>query len=720
VAAYHKGYTQSQRKEVDRRRKSESREAQRRVDVRTKEVIVWDGEGMKLSGDDAPQHYVLFGCSAEPDSPLIITDPIGNLDFKEIADYCLNIAIQHPNAVHFGYFFKYDQNMIIRSLPWSRKQKLYSDNTCRIKYGDDTYYIRLIPGKFLRITRLRGEVKNSILIEDFAPFFATSFVKAYETLINPPTDPENWAVVVQGKKERSDMLYPDLAKVFRYWRAEIIALQELAFDFRAIMFNADFMLTEWHGPGALANYIRRQHDLSTHEYGGKEENMSPAVHEAVRSGYYGGHFEQYKVGYVKGSIYSYDVNSAYPYAFCHIPSLRAGGYWRNTGPIDPEDSQEWRRDLCTSFAIFHVRWRGASDSDAPIIGNRRIQPFPHRSEKGLITYPQVTEGWYWTPEVNMAVRIARETPGAYCEITDGWVWMPEKEEYPWEDIFREMYTRRRRLKDNGNPTQMAFKLGLNSMYGKMAQRAGGKIKAPQSHTLPIAGYVTSYCRAMVMELMHACKPGSVISVETDGVYTTTAPNELRGHFPLSKELGEWEFKRYDNMVIVQNGVYLLQNGDEWLPPKSRGIPIEAVKVDKVLGHLQKCRGDSWEKMEFKQKENFVGLGTAIARSTRRNYKNQSVTDPAKARRLHCMWIAQPREIDIEGRGSKRAHYPRFCDACRRGESAAESAHDMVIRTTAFDPEHRESKLYDLPWMKEYVAPEWHLAKEADAMILEED
>jgi len=726
VAAYHKGYTKDQRKEVDRERKKAERKEQSTEKILSKEVIVWDGEGMKLSGPDQPQHYVLFGCSVEPDSPLVITEPNGRLTFEQIADYCLDIVKRRPNAIHLGYFFKYDQNMIIWSLPWPAKQTLYSSGTCMVKINGTKYYLRCVFGKFIRITRIRNDEKLSILIEDFAPFFASSFVKAYETLFPHPTDPDNWGIVVQGKKDRSDMMYPDLQKVRRYWRAEIIALHELAFEFRRLMFDGGFMLSQWHGPGALANYIRRNYGLIPHEWGGKEDNMSTDVHEAVRGGYYGGHFEQFKVGFIKGPIYSYDRNSAYPFAFCEIPTLQKGGFWRNVGAISAET---WKQDaeLRTSFALFYVRWEGTCNHPHPL-GNRVIQPLPHRSKDGDISYPQITEGWYWAPEVNVAMKMAANIKGVYCTILNGWQWVPTDESYPWEDVIRGMYARRRKLQDNKNPTQMAFKLGPNSMYGKAAQRAGGKTKAPQSHTLPVAGYITSSCRAAVMDLMGCCKADTVISVETDGVFTTTPPEELAHPewFPLSKELGEWTMKKYDNMVIIQNGVYLLQKDGEWEPPKSRGIPAEWVKVDSVLEYLTRCTGNRWPTLTFndpddpdsKGRETFIGLGTAIARCTLRRPDNKWRTNPYYASLLHCTWAPQQKEIDTEGRNSKRSHFPQWCRACKQGLSPAVAAHDLVIHSKVWDPAQRESYKYQLPWMKDYVPPIWELTKE-DALTEDE-
>lgn len=739
---YRKGYTKEQARAVDAERKraqrvTETRGAkerryavdaetkrQRRIDeLRDKEVIVWDGEGMKLSGDDKPQHYVLFGCSARPESPLVIDHPTGRLVFEEIADYCLDVVAEHPNAIHLGYYFKYDQNMIIWSLPWPAKHALYDKGSCVVKRGTSKYYIRLILGKSIRITRVSGlGRKSSILIEDFAPFFASSFVVAYERLFKVITDPERWAVVRQGKAERSAMLYQDMAKVRRYWTAEIVTLLELATEFRDVMFRADFMLTQWHGPGALANYIRRKNKLIPHEWGGKEENLTPALHEAIKCAYVGGHFEDYKIGRIEGPIHSYDINSAYPAAFCQIPSLAEGGWWEHIGPVSRE---QWERDalLRTSFSVFRVRWVGPSTSGVPL-GNRRIQPLPHRDRHGAITYPMHTIGWYWAPEVCVAMQFGGRTADSVCEIIDGWRWHPlDPDLWPWETVLREMYQRRLVLKNNQNPMEMAFKLGPNSMYGKSAQRVGSDDKPPGSHTLCIAGYVTSTCRAEVMRLMYNCQPDTVIAVETDGVFTTTGPEQLLRPFPMSKELGEWSHKVYDEMIILQNGVYLLRKGDVWEPPKTRGFSVrefqdENGKTDPVpvLNHLRSCNiGEKWPSLQFSEGEAFIGLGTAIGRAGRTIVdgprKGKRTIVPFRAAALHCTWVPDTRELDIEGRKGKRAHWSRDCRACQRGESPADTAHDTVINSiTNIDPREIESAAYILPWEKEGNEERWRQDK----------
>lgn len=714
---YHKGYTPEQRRAAARSRKQDERAETRFHTLHDQEVIVWDGEGMKLSGDTAPQHYVLFGSSARPDAPLRIGHPTGRLTFQQIADYALAIALQHPQAIHLGYYFSYDQNMIIWSLPWPVKQVLYESGSVLVKIDQAKYYVRLVFGKTLRITRIRSNGdKVSILIEDFAPFFASSFVKAYTSLFPRQIDGDNWRIVKQGKADRSIMLYDEMDRVITYWRAEIIALQELAFEFRRIMFDAGFMLSQWHGPGALANYIRRVNGLIEHEWGGKEKNLPAPVHEASKAAYFGGHVEYYMMGHITEPVYAYDINSAYPAAFCTIPSLAQGGEWHHVGSAS---LAEFSETYGCSFGVFYIRWRGKSDSGTPL-GNRMIQPLPHRNRQGDISYPTNVEGWYWAPEAAFAM-------GQGAECLDGWVWLPAQDNvWPWEVLFRDMYSRRRTLKRNKNPTQMAFKLGLNSLYGKMAQRVGGKEEAPKSHTLPIAGYVTSYCRMQVMMLMLHCEPNSVISVETDGVYTTTPPQRLtRSHlFPLSDKLGEWDVEQYNEMIMLQNGVYLLRKGSSWQPPKTRGISANVfltndgeTNVATTLAHLATCVPNlPWATIKFEDGERFTGLNTAIARSTRIIKSGHWSTNPFKASRLHCTWFSETKELDLEGRKGKRRHESRHCRACKQGLTPADGVHDMVIHSIAdirFD--EQVSTAYRLPWEKEYVKPKWHLTNETEGL-----
>jgi hypothetical protein len=696
--AYHNGIPLRQR-ETKRKR------SQRRRNWEDRPMIAWDGEGIKLSGDDQPQHYVLFGCSAESDTPLRIYSPKGSLGFVELADYMCAVSSRHPQAFHIGYFFEYDQNMIIKDLPWRIKHRIHENGSAIYTYGEIRYRIAIVPGKKIRISRTTkdGE-KTSILIEDIGSYFATSFIKAYQTMFPGPTD-STFEKVIEGKAKRASTSWLDMKEIVEYWTHEVIAVQRLAEKFKSIMGNAGFPLTQWYGPGSLAAFIRREHKLIEHEWGGKEENIPTEVHHAVKGAYYGGHFEQYMVGRIPGPIWGYDLNSAYPAAFCTVPTMREGGIWVR---VAPERIRERCLNAKPHMGIYRVRWANTHGS----ILERRPQPLPHRDDKGTITYPAITDGWYFSPEIQ-ALILCKQSED--YELIEGWEWLPADDTcYPWSDVLRPMYQKRLALKAGHDPTQMAFKLGPNSLYGKMAQRAGwdkDKNRPPRSHTLCIAGYVTSYCRAQIMLLMRANGPG-VIAVETDGMFTTKSPEEInevyKGRMHLTKELGDWTATKYDEMIFVQNGLYMARQGDKWTTLKTRGIErgvfLDAngeISEELLAGYLSSCyAGEQWKPMQLPAGERFVGIGGAIARSRK---DRTGPVNPFKASRLHCRWFTDSREIDPGGKG-KRIHIAKNCPACQRGLTANDGPHPLTIRSRSFM--NPISVPYVLPWEKEYKELEW--------------
>ena len=76
--------------------REKTRNRSRTKDTSHYRMIAWDGEGMKLTGEKFPQHYVLFGCSADTENPLVITDPSQRLKFTDIVDYALRIKAEYP------------------------------------------------------------------------------------------------------------------------------------------------------------------------------------------------------------------------------------------------------------------------------------------------------------------------------------------------------------------------------------------------------------------------------------------------------------------------------------------------------------------------------------------------------------------------------------------------------------------------------------------------
>lgn len=647
----------------------------RDVPLEKRQVIAWDGEGMKLSGDEMPQHYVLFGCSVDIDNPLIGR----KLDTLTIIDYILDIGCEYPKAVHIGYGFRYDMNMIVRTLSVSDLARLKMESQVTVRFGARPgmkYRIEWMPGKMFRVTRRWGTGKrdyDSVKIDDVVSFFACPFINAVDSILGDKLNPDDRSIVEHGKAARKDNLWEDLPEVTRYWRAEIQLMQRMMEEFREVMFRAGFKLTAWYGPGALASYVIRQKKLSDHI---QNKPVIDAVHEASKHGYAGGRFELFQVGRIEGPIYGYDINSAYPYALSNAPSLGVEhGQWRHiSNPTRIED-----------FGVYRISYRHGGK---PQPFEFRAMPLFHRDTRGSISFPQMCDGWYWSPEVKVVQRIGQRFGGV--TIHEGWVWDHDGNK-PFK-FMEEMFNKRMEL-GKKNVISMPYKLGPNSMYGKLAQRVGwrmdkhGGVHPPSTHCLPLAGWITSTCRASLMSAMMQIPQSQLIAVETDGIYTTTPPDMLSLEF--GDGLGQWGVDMYDEMLYLQNGIYHRRIGNKWMPPKSRGLDIASVSQPVVNQYFKDCEPGEWAPLRVEMRERFVGLSAAMV-----GYKGEFSVSKVKER--HCRWERGARDIEPGGKG-KRMHVAKLCPACNAGATAWDAPHPLVIRSRAGILGPLMSAPHHLPW-----------------------
>jgi DNA polymerase type B, organellar and viral len=632
----------------------------RDVPLTERQIIAWDGEGITFDPSQ-PQHYVLFGCSRDIDNPLIGRD----LYSGELLRYICNIGRRFPSAVHIGYGFRYDANMIVRHLPVRCLMELKEKNETYYQYGEHRYRIAWLPGKRFQVTEIRGAKKvdrTTVTIDDILAFFSSAFLPAVENILGDELTDVDREVVAHGKAERGQNTWEDMPEVLRYWQAEIRLMQRLGEKFREVMFGAGFMLRNWYGPGALSGYLFRTQKLKSHIVNGPPELPRP-VHTASKYAYAGGRFELFRMGRFQGPVYSLDINSAYPYAMSKAPSLGEGhGYWQHIE----------RPTHIAYFGVYRIRFTasGAAPFEA------RAMPLFHRDSKGSISFPNCLEGWYWSPE-------AQCVAGAEgVEICEAYVWVSDGNR-PFL-FLQEMFTRRMEL-GKQNLMSMPYKLGPNSMYGKFAQRVGfreladGRKLPPATHCLPLAGWVTSYTRAMLFNVLRQIPTDDLIAVETDGVYTTFDISKLHG-VTFGNGLGEWDATVYDEMRYVQSGVYHRLSDKNWLPPKSRGLDQSAVSLQVISDYLHRCESGNFPTLSVTMRPRFIGLSAAAASSA-----------PIKMR--HCKWEGGVRELEPGGKG-KRIHLPMACQACYQGLSAFDAPHTLVVRSRSFG---QMSAPHYLPW-----------------------
>lgn len=660
---------------------------QRDTPLEGRRIIAWDGEGMKLSGDDKPQHYVMFGCSAEPEWVMVGR----NLGTMEILEYIIAVGERYPNAVHIGYGFRYDANMIIKGLADKHLRTLKHKGEVNFKLGAFRWRIHIIPGKSFRVTKRWAEGKKntgkrsgdgyvSVKIDDMASFFARPFLNACESILGDVLSDDDREVIEYGKLARKANLWEDLTDVQRYWRAEIRLMEQMACRFRDVMFAAGIRLKDWYGPGAIASFMISKKRLRNHL---QNEPPIKEVHEASKVAYAGGRFELFRVGRIQGPVYGLDINSAYPADLSQAPSLGLDhGEWVHVQ--NPSSIEE--------FGVYRVTYNHKGKAK-PV--EFAAMPLFHRDMRGSISFPQYVNGWYWSPEASNAAEIGKRYPGSVL-VHEGWVWRHDGTR-PFE-FLQEMFDERIRLGKH-NAVSMPYKLGPNSMYGKLAQRVGWdekKMTPPKSHCLPLAGWITSNCRARLYRVMAQIPSHKLIAVETDGIYTTMNPDEIV--MDSGDGLGQWGIEQSDEMLYLQNGVYHRRSGDEWKAPKARGLDIASVSRDVVEDYFRQCGSGEFPTLTVQMRERFIGLNMAYVRGRGIHVKD-----------FLGKWEAGQRVMEPGGKG-KRAHLTKVCGECQMGVSAWDSPHRLAIRTRSTG---EMSTPHHLPWENTIVPDEMQEARDLD-------
>lgn len=536
----------------------------------SREFIAWDGEGITLDDGKQTHVYVMLANSKGG----YIANPDG-LPTRVIFEFILSEYAKYPDAWHVIYGGGYDANMWLTNVPKAVIEGIYSHDYYH--WGDYTIQWRRGKSFYLRKDSA-SEYTKGVTIYDSVSFFQTSFVKACDSYLA-----ERFAYrdnIVANKALRSSFTEADIPMVREYNRQELVNLVALMVELRARLNAVTLRPRRWDGPGAIAAA------LLTRECVKHAMAETPAnVQEAARYAYAGGRFEPIQYGISQELAYEYDINSAYPFALQHVPNLSRGrweqcppGSHATEGDVDPQELQH--------FALYHVRFTG---------GDYRLpMPLFWRSYKGNIVYPgdKAFTGWYWGPDVQAAMEyVARyHHQGARVEILGCKHFLEDNPDDRPFHFVAELYRQRQLLKAVGDGAHVGIKLGLNSLYGKLAQQVGarrdpasGLLTKPPFHQLEWAGYVTATCRSMVYRAA-IDDLSSVIAYETDALFTSE-PLDV----PIGTGLGEWEQTVFTDLTYVQSGMYfgtrVTEDGGTEQVAKTRGVNLGSLTRENVEDHI---------------------------------------------------------------------------------------------------------------------------------------
>jgi hypothetical protein len=471
----------------------------------------------------------------------------------------------NPKAAFVGYFLGYDFTEWLKSIDSPSAWRLLTSEGREKHRGNYRWGTRpvVIDGKWeldciwpkllkLRPFIPRDEIPRDengrslmrrpwMYVCDVGPFFQQSFLKTIDPKDwgdRPVCTPEQYRRIAVGKAKRGNSLVfgPEMLA----YNAEENRILETVMGRLQEGFMADDIYlpkNKWYGPGAAAEAWFKNIGAPTGE---DFRSVTPlALRRAARDSYYGGWFEIYAHGIVRGISPGYDINSAYPTVIKDLPCLLHGEWYRGNGK--PPESEE--------LQLIKI---GFSGSD----GN--CGPLPVRNANGGVSRPLNGIGWYWRDEVETA-----ERAGLIDEI-DYIQWWSYRQGCDCPPPFRaikELYHTRMEV-GKKTPRGKAKKLVYNSAYGKTCQSIG----SPKWANVVYASRITSGCRKKILEAVGTHPRGArdLLMVATDGV-VFASPHPLlekssrdmrvRDGFPMKDHLGEWERKDYKDLALFLPGIY---------------------------------------------------------------------------------------------------------------------------------------------------------------------
>lgn len=478
----------------------------------------------------------------------------------------------HPNSVLVGFWFGYDVNMILRDLDWKQLERLWTHGFTFWR----GWRIEWTPGKWFGA---RGPLGESFRVYDVEGFFQGSFLKALDSW--GVGEPKELAIIRRMKAARGTFRKRQVPAMVRYARLECVYLVEMMERLRGAFQQAGFQPVGWYGAGAAAAGLLRAQGVR--RYITPDDQLPVDVRDVCERAYFGGRVELLLQGEHE-RVYSHDIASAYPAALASMPAA-TGEYRPVRKPRGPLDRN----------GIYHVAW----DVDPRL----PVMPFPHRTKR-TIYYPSNGNGWYHAVEIEAARLIH---PG--IKVGRGYVLEPDTDTLPFDFVPR-IFEERREAKRLGEAREKAYKLAMNSLYGKLAQREGFKDELPPYRCAYWAGRVTAWTRAQLLTKA-AQHPSAIISFATDGILAT---HPLGGDN--TGDLGSWEHEAWTDLLAVQPGVYFAKrDGREIF--KSRGWNAKEIEVQTLR--------DAWNVFGYRAElkvpaTRFVGLGMALHRNDRTSWR----------------------------------------------------------------------------------------------------
>ncbi len=561
------------------------------MNERRKTFVMVDGEA--INGV-----YCLLGTEKTE-----LYNPAG-ISTQAALDFVIEQKTRWTNLIAYG--IGYDVNMWLKDLNATQLTQLAKTQATSYGVEGKRYRIEYIPSKKFIVTPYRAvtdpvglfktweKIRPGVIVFDIFGFFQKSFVAAVEAA--GIATPAELAFLKRMKDKRAGFSVAELAEVRAYNKLECRFGSQLMNGLKEALNAIELHPTSYYGAGSIATALLQKFHVERYL-----PQIPAAMVEPVMCSYYGGRIELLKVGKFE-KYFSYDVNSAYPYALSELPDLTQAHWKRASGKI----IKTWPR---LALGFYHVRWN---------IPDCKFPPFPLRILGGTIVFPGAGEGWY----TNYEVEAAREVYGHDIVIIEAIVatgYDPDTRPFKW---VRDLYDYRKELEAQGKHLEAKMiKYGLNSLYGKFSQGLSNHGQ-PKYQNFIIASLVTSQPRAAIFRLA-ARDHTQVISIATDAIYSKKRLTWIE----TGTGIGEIKEKRGEDLFIIQPGLFQAKQGGK-VRQKSRGFYGGEIDFSRV------CEAFEWygTLMQVPVKcTRFVGFANALNRGDLGQWRQ---------------WVDEIREVNI--------------------------------------------------------------------------
>lgn len=578
-----------------------------------------DGEGQ---GRQDHKYVLLAVSNSDGTERYHVENPYGLT-----TDQCLEFISSLPSYVRlFCYSFNYDLTKMLENVGDREIHELARPEN-RQRYGKDWFKGPRSVGwqKWslnMQATKFyfkRKGLKRSTIIWDIWKFYQSKFTNACDDWKVGTKEEIKHMRYMKDHRHEFDKLPKDQVREYCFQECQFMA--QLAEKLTSAHEDCGLKLKTYYGAGSTASAILKK--LNIPDY------IKPPPKEmemAVAMAFSGGRFDNAFIGKFEGTVYSYDISSAYPYQIFQLPCL-AHGTW--------ERVNDKSKIYGANAALIRYRTRVVTVTK----DNKHWGPFPYRDAKGNICYPIASEGWVWRDEF-----LAAEEMFDGVEFLEAWVYNKECDCHPFKEVPK-FYIERCLIGKEG--PGIVLKLGINSIYGKIAQSIGKAIY----RSWIWAGIITSGCRAQVLRAMALHRDrGNLLMIATDGILTrerldlpkpidtgTYGVWECEKHKKTCfecedkkfKPLGGWEEK------IVNRGIFLARPGvyfplnpteDDIKTVRGRGVGRgvilnhwEAIvntweQWDKVLRpESEGFDKKGWPTIKVSNVSRFCGMKTSISR-----------------------------------------------------------------------------------------------------------